>query len=351
MSLNNPNIDYQKKLIKIAVDVDSYIVNIPPALQKFRDMIKPLANRWVYYQKAVLKREKDLLAHWELVKKNPKLQDKKAGPPKEGWEWSERYLYHLPDETIQHPVYYMPAKLAPVYLKNIKAYIDRNNKKLTKLQKNSAEYNNLKGIIAEQEHKHKQVQSKYDGLTKKQRDTERFFVEGVWFQVVYTPEEANEKVFGCWRPPLKSRPKNPLYILRPFGEEDRYKPLDEEYRSKPKELQTLPELEGEAVKERFYILLSAVHDNCLPEVQHITNDIWSDDLKENVWHFFDECFGDKIALLTAAFERVKADLPEKPAETGQENKGTKRKCEKFKNFCLIIYEKTMKSFFDSITGR
>ncbi|MBW8040000.1 MAG: hypothetical protein FVQ85_08385 [Planctomycetes bacterium] len=41
----------------------------------------------------------------------------------------------------------------------------------------------------------------------------------------------------------------------------------------------------------------------------------------------------------------------KPTETRQENKGTKRKCERFKNFCLIIYEKTMKSFFDSIMGR
>ena len=190
----------------------------------------------------------------------------------------------------------MPAKLAPVYLENIKGYVDRNNEKLAKLHTNSAEYNRLKETIAEQKNKCKQVQSKYDGLTEIQRDTKRFFVEGMWYRYVYTLEEESEKVFGCWRPKLKPLPENPL---------DRLKPTDEEYKSKPKELQSLPKPKDKIEEyERFYIFLSSIHDNCLPEFDQISKDIWPDDLKNKVWHFCSDFFGDKTAFLNSALERV-----------------------------------------------
>ena len=102
--------------------------------------------------------------------------------------------------------------------------------------------------------------------------------------------------------------------------------------------------------QRYYIILASVHDNMLPEVEKVDNSILLEQTAYQIWITLHESFDSqhRRVFIEQAFKRVKS---EKPAETGQENKGTKRKCERFKNFCLIIYEKTMKSFFDSIMGR
>ena len=60
---------------------------------------------------------------------------------------------------------------------------------------------------------------------------------------------------------------------------------------------------------------------------------------------------EKLSQLNRALDHVKADIEKLPTETGQENKDSKRKWERVMNFFLIIYEKTMKSFFDSIMNQ
>ena len=75
-SYTSEEIEYQKQLRQIASKIDHHIINNPGELQNFRDRIKSLVTRWKDYQQAILDREQALSEHWELVKKNPKLQDK-----------------------------------------------------------------------------------------------------------------------------------------------------------------------------------------------------------------------------------------------------------------------------------
>jgi len=127
--------DYESQLEQIAGEVDSYIVKTDGSLEYFREQIRPLTQRWKSYYETVDKRKKELLDHWEKVKKNPKLQDKNIKPSEE-LEWDSFYLWNLPigpDDKIQNPKYYMPAKLTSIYLKNLKGYIYRNKEKLETL--------------------------------------------------------------------------------------------------------------------------------------------------------------------------------------------------------------------------
>ena len=319
------DIAYQKQLRQIAREVDYYLVNNTGELENFRDRIKPLAQRWNNYQKAIQEKEKAVLEHWELVKKNPKLQDKNAKSFKQrGWEWDFFYLWnvpHWPDEKVKPPICYMPAELAQIYLKNLKGYIDRNKEKLKTLDEKCSDYQRLQNTITEQQQKYEHVKSKYEKIASKKLKKERFHVEGMWFRYVYSLEEENEKVFGCWRPKLEPVPENPL---------ERLKPTEEDYRSKPKELLTLPRPTDQNEEyERYYIFLSSVHDNCLPEVQQITKDIWPDDLVKAVGCCNNEWFGDKTAFLNSALERVKQ--LKQPALSGKAGDITQTAPEKEQN--------------------
>ena len=107
-----------------------------------------------------------------------------------------------------------------------------------------------------------------------------------------------DRFYGCWSPKLEPVPEDP---------QERLKPTEEDYRNnnKPRELLTLPRLTSKSEKwERYYIFLSSVHDNCLPEFEQITEGIWPEDLANAVWTYCELCFGDKTAFLTSALERI-----------------------------------------------
>lgn len=312
--LRQSDIDYQKQLRQIACKVDSHIVNNPGELQNFRNRIKPLAKRWKDYFQAGLERKQALLEHWELIKKNSKLQDKNSKSfEKKGYEWDRFYLLGL-DSFGSNPINEMPAKYAPDVMFSLEKYLERNKKNEQKYPKNSSEYKRLQETIAEQRQNLEDIRSEFDTLSPAGQKTawiktppktvipNKTYVKFTWWRYLNLDDEL---VFGCWRPELKPLPENPL---------DRLKPTDEEYHSKQRELQTLPIARDEAEEfERYYIFLSFVHDKYLPEVESITKNIWSDDLKKAVWGLCDIFFGDKTAFLNSALEHIKADLARKKA--------------------------------------
>jgi len=289
--------DYESQLEQIAGEVDSYIVKTDGSLEYFREQIRPLTQRWKTYYEAVDKRKKELLDHWEKVKKNPKLQDKNIKPSEE-LEWDSFYLWNLPigpDDKIQNPKYYMPAKLTSIYLKNLKGYIDRNKEKLKTLLFSSSECKKLQDTIADQEHKYNEIETQYNKLTDEQQENDRFFVEGMWYRYVYSLEEESEKVFGCWRPPLIPLPEYPLNIL---------KPVESDYHIKQTRKELPDARSAQEEYERYYIFLSSIHDNFLQGVEKITEGIWLDNLSIAVLCCLDRGHGDKTAFLKAALGRV-----------------------------------------------
>ena len=295
--------DYDSQLEQIAGEVDSYILKTDGALKRFREQIKPLAQRWKTYHEAVDKRKKELLNYWEKVKKNPKLQDKNMKPSEE-LEWDRFYLSNLPigpDDKIQNPECYMSAKLTSIYLKNLKGYIDRNKEKLKTLLFSSGECKRLQDTIANQEHQYNEIETQYNKLTDEQQENDRFFVGVRWYRYMYSSEEESEKVFGCWRPPLTPLPEYPLNILKPV--ESGYQ-RNQTRKELPDARNTREEY------ERYYIFLSSVHDNFLQGVKKITEGIWSDSLSSDnlsiaVLCCLDKGHGDKTAFLKAALERVR----------------------------------------------
>ncbi len=289
--------DYYSQLEQIAGEVDSYIVKTDGSLEYFREQIRPLTQRWKTYYEAVDKRKKELLDHWEKVKKNPKLQDKNIKPSEE-LEWDSFYLWNLPigpDDKIQNPKYYMPAKLTSIYLKNLKGFIDRNKEKLKTLLFSSSECKRLQGTIADQEHQYNEIETRYNKLTDEQQENDRFFVEGMWYRCVYSLEEESEKVFGCWRPPLIPLPEYPLNIL---------KPVESEYHINQTRKELPDARNAQDEYERYYIFLSSVHDNFLQGVEKITEGIWLYNLSIAVLCCLNKGHGDKTAFLKAALGRV-----------------------------------------------
>jgi len=152
----------------------------------------------------------------------------------------------------------------------------------------------LQDTIADQEHKYNEIETQYNKLTDKQRENDRFFVEGMWYRYVYSLEEESEKVFGCWRPPLIPLPEYPLNIL---------KPVDSKYQINQTRKE-LPDVSAQEEYERYYIFLSSVHDNFLQGVKKITEGIWLDNLSIAVLCCLDRGHGDKTAFLKAALGRV-----------------------------------------------
>ncbi len=91
-----------------------------------------------------------------------------------------------------------------------------------------------------------------------------------------------------------------------------------------------PEYPIKEVLPAYYALLTILHDHYRVDDIKINNGIWSEDeervyiiLEEISWEYSKELVaGDRLrAYIELALDHVKADLPEKPANTGQENKG------------------------------
>jgi hypothetical protein len=268
-------------LTSFAVKIERYVSNDPNVLERFRDGIKPFAQRWADYEKAIQESQAARISHWEIVKKKPELQDKARKPAGKKWEWDPFYLFHLPcgpDEKVQPPLYFMPAKLVPEYLESLKKHINQNKKKLGILDQKTNDYGNLKDI-SEQETEYENVKMKYDGLPEEQRETARIRAVGNWHRYISSNPDDDEKWYGCWRPPLIQIPESPLTI---FATDYTWQNEKEEY-------------------ERYYIALSCVHDKYCPDKKPIARGIWPEQLFYQVQYLLDK----SIPKLEDAFEKVK----------------------------------------------
>jgi len=291
--------DYESQLEQIAGEVDSYLVKTDGALEYFREQIRPLTQRWKTYHEAADKRKKELLGHWEKVKKNHKLQDKNMKPSEE-LEWDRFYLLSL-DSFGSNPINEMPAKYAPDVMVSLEKYLERNKKNEQGYSENSNEYKRLQETIAKQQQDLEDIRFEFDKLSSAEKKIAWIetppktvipnipYEKFMWWRYLSLEDE---NVFGCWRPPLIPLPEYPLDIL---------KPVESEYQTR-KELPDARNSQEEY--ERYYIFLSSVHDNYLQGVEKITEGIWLDNLQTAVLCCLDKGYGDKTAFLKAALERV-----------------------------------------------
>lgn len=303
MTSSSGNIGYEKALAEVAKEVDRLVMR-NPVMDYFREKIRPLGLRWQDYVSDCNRAREKYIMHWEKVKANPAWQDKNAGPPQEGWEWAPYYFTNLDDG----PGYNVPAKLLPEYMAGLRKWINRNEQKLKGLKEkgcnpSSLEYRNVQGAVSEQKSELADVQSKL-----KHQDISSTWVPVPWGWWGYLEDLGQEDVFGCWRPPEQEIAENPLSNLVAEGPDTalpRPKDKAEEY-------------------ERYYVILTAIHDNKLPECGRIDNGIWAQELAEHVWFRLTDAqpYGPPKHFIEAALERVKVDIEEKCMSVSKKPAGT-----------------------------
>jgi len=123
------------------------------------------------------------------------------------------------------------------------------------------------------------------------RPPNRVYTHVKWWEYFDLTEEA---VFGCWRPQLKQIRPNPLQSLIP--EEGK---------------QSLPPVESQEQEyERYYVVLTSIHDNMLTGVHSISKSIWPTELADSVWFRFTrgKPYGPDRPFVEVALERVRVDL-------------------------------------------
>jgi hypothetical protein len=216
------------------------------------------------------------------VKKRPELRDKNTKPSEKNWEWDNCYFLDLraaSEDNIEWFIFYkslmlyMPQELASVYLEKIKTHIDCKKEILEIYRQNNA-FSEFKTLFE------------------------------------FTMGADGKKVFGCWGPTLIPLPENPLkMLLLKRGSKQLPKDDEKEY-------------------EHYYVVLSSIHDNLLPEEQ-ISFDIWPADLAKAVWDCLDEYYVDRIEFFKCALDRIKkanggkaGGTTQATPETAQKNKNT-----------------------------
>ncbi len=304
-SSTNKDLEWDKFLGEVAREVDGLIIDTDN-LNEFRRQIHPFAEKWKNHISDCKEYDRTRRNHWSNVKANPKWQDKQAGTPEKGWEWDKAYLFDVGPNI--GPVYEMPAKHAPALMASIGRYIERNEKEIQRYPPKSAEYQNLEQTIAEQKQNVAEIQAQFDKLRPKhknkawikvppdldKRPPNRVYFHVKWWEHLGLTEDA---VFGCWRPLIEQIRLDPRKMLIP----ERGK-------------QPLPPAESQEQEcERYYVVLTSIHDNMLTGVQSISKTIWPAELADSVWFRFTrgQPYGPGKPFIEAALERVKND----PAKT------------------------------------
>lgn len=84
--------------------------------ERFIEQCNIFAGLFAERREAMDKQEEADAKHYDKVRKTPRLGNKKAGPPKRGWEWREPYLQKIslqPQDSVPGPAWYPPAKPPP----------------------------------------------------------------------------------------------------------------------------------------------------------------------------------------------------------------------------------------------
>jgi hypothetical protein len=311
--------EYERLLAEIAKEVDRLVMD-SRAMGYFRDQIRPFGQRWEDHIGVCDRERERRKEHWKKVKANPAWQDKSTGPPEEGWVWDKDYLcqFRFPDplwvkaeDAYCGPSEQMPATYAEKYMAECQKYIDINRSTVAEKGPQSPQKRQSLCDIAELEDHVRKVKAQLEELREQDRaidDTVWLDVDGVWWRFVIATDVKDEQKrtqrqeawinnrFGCWRPPIKRATENPLDSLVPkMGSTGLPKPKDRA-----------------AEHERYYVVLTSIHDNVLPEVGRIDNGVWAEKLAEGVWFRLSDGqpYGPSRHFIEVALERVKADLAE-----------------------------------------
>ena len=313
-------------LSQIAVEVEKLVIN-SQNMDTFRQKIKPFVERWEQHNKDTEIAKAKLKEHWQKVKNNPAWQDKKSEPPQKGWEWDRFYLFGLGYLSNSNPMAEMPAKYAPAVITAIEKHIKETEEQKQRYVATSREYQAIDEAITEQRINLADIHSELDMLNAKEKKTawiktppkkiipNKTYVQFQWWRWINLDDEG---VFGCWRPPLKKIRPNPLIMLI----------SERETGFLPKPTDTVQE------HERYYVALTSIHDNMLPGVQSISNDVWSKELAEHVWFRFTDAqpYGPDKGFIKAALERIQAVSEQKKnTETDVVEADTKQKYKKEEN--------------------
>jgi hypothetical protein len=295
-------------LVGVAGDVDALVIE-NEIRGEFCKQIGPFARAWKQHWSHGERYERRRKQYSQIVKRNPRLQDKQAGPPKKGWEWRTDYLLCEDGE--------MPARHAEDVLLGIGQRLKKAEHKRRELKKSGAsetpEYENLEYTIQCHKQNIREIREQLDKLGPKERETawitapplERLF----WWQQLDLSEE---QIFGCWRPPVKQIRANPIPMLIPQN-------LHSEYCT-PEGSPDLPPAESRQEEyERYYVILSSIHDRMLTGCESISKSIWSKGLADMVWVCLTKGRRPSRLVIEVALRRVKKDLEDKGL-LGSENR-------------------------------
>jgi hypothetical protein len=307
-NLSGDNLQPDKAFLsRIANSVDGLVID-RAVLKTFQEKIRPFAQRWEQHNSDTENAIKKRNEHWQKVKNNPAWQDKEAGPPQKGWEWDRFYLGDVGFDV--GPTYEMPARYAPAVMAKLEDYIKANKQRLDSYNSTTAEYQRLEKTVVEQEQNLADIRTQFNKLPDKNegwistavpldRPVQGTWIQFLWFR--YT-DLSDEEVFGCWRPRLEQIQPNPVEALI----------TNKETGMLP------PPVNPKQEYERYYVVLTSIHDNMLTGVQGVSDGIWPKELAEHVWFRFTDAqpYGPDKGFIQAALERVQADSASKQKNTG-----------------------------------
>lgn len=307
-SSGNRDSEWERFLGEVATEVDALVIvgGYLNFVDEFRRQIRPFTEKWKNHIGDLEKSDRQHREHWEKVKNNPAWQDKKARPPQKGWEWDSDYLYGVGHDI--GPVYEMPAKYALDVMAAIEKYIERNEREIQRYAPASAEYKNVQQTIGDQRENVAEIRAQFENLNREQRNKawikvppdldkrppNRTYVHLIWWRYLDLTEEA---VLGCWRPRLKKIKPNPLQSLIPEAGKQSLPPADSQ----------------EQEYQRYYVVLTSIHDNMLTGVQSISKGIWPTEFADSIWSRLTrgQPYGPHRPFIEAALTRVIVDLAEK----------------------------------------
>jgi hypothetical protein len=310
--------EWQQFLGHIAGQVDELILKCDN-LSIFREMIRPLVVPWQRYYELQQKEYNNLKETWEKVKANPKYQDKESGPPEKEYEWDDYYLLNVSTtnsirieglDLDDGPTYEMPMKYAKQYIKALETFVKRNTKRLEECQPESIEGKRLQESMSKQKRTIRIAKSQVRRIIAKNIKTAWIRVPALWWRYL---DMEDKEIYGCWRPKTSEMAEHPIM--------EKFKPptMGSDGLPKPKNIKE--------EYERYYCILTSIHDNKLPGCHSISEGVWPEELANQLWGRFSWArpYGPSKHFINAALNRVKADLKKPRGKSGRDKKEITKK--------------------------
>jgi hypothetical protein len=287
-------------------EIDELVATSRPHFEACKEKVRPFGAQRERRDEAVTQANQLRAELWQRAKKEPRLQDKAAGPPKDRWEWDPEWFdrAELPPGT--GPDDEVPARYIQQIIAAIKKRIRELKDERKGLKKGSDEYlrrGHEVGLLSDDL---KELQASYDHLTPAEQET-------AWLRAPVRSKRTGavcpgfvwhrwlnldaEEVYGCWRPHLEI-PDEPWNSL-----------IRVEDTSTGLASKDLPELDEDKELERCYAIVASIYDNMTRGGERLTAD-WPPELQKSVWRVLsvDRQYGPTATYIRKALRRVKGDL-------------------------------------------